>query len=169
MAEAGLGQYSCALVRSVFMCHCPPRSVSVTPIRVAGISQRRSWQGVQGAGIQRLLSAAPPLPLHPHRYGSVTHSPTVVTVMVAFSAADYRAGASAEERRDVSSCSVSSVLWSSVCLWSLIGPSCPLIRNSWSLSVQNMPQSGLQMGMSTQFGRQLSIGSTYRVITFFLF
>lgn len=63
-----------SLLRFVFflVCFCPSRSVSETPIRVAGISQRKSWQGDQGAGIQRLLLAAPPLPLHPHRYVSCT-------------------------------------------------------------------------------------------------
>lgn len=89
MAEAVLLKDWCALVMSVFLCHCPPRSVSVTPIRVAGTSQRRSWRGVQGAGIQRLLSVAPPLPLHLHKYDSLdTLTPVTVTVEVVLRAAD---------------------------------------------------------------------------------
>lgn len=66
----------------LFVCFCPPRSVSETPIREAGISQRKSWQGDQGAGIQHLLLATLPLPLHPHRYvscsfSSLSHPPFV--------------------------------------------------------------------------------------------
>lgn len=60
------------------VCFRPPRSVSETPIRVAGISQRKSWQGEQGAGIQHLLLATPLLPLHPHRYVSCTILPISV-------------------------------------------------------------------------------------------
>lgn len=63
---------ACAQLSTVFVCSRPPRSVSETPIRAAGISQRKSWQGDQGAGIQHLLLATPPLPLHPHRYVSHT-------------------------------------------------------------------------------------------------
>lgn len=65
---------ACSQVAFLFLCALfrPPRSVSGTPIRVAGISQRKSWQGEQGAGIQHLLLATPLLPLHPHRYVSCT-------------------------------------------------------------------------------------------------
>lgn len=113
----------------LLLCHCPPRSVSVTPIRVARISQRRSWQGVQGAGIQRLLSAPPPLHQPHHRYGllwnTLTHlSPAVVTYKYL-------------ERWKVSYSLVavwalcSNLLSATVCVRQdqFIQPSCPIIRN----------------------------------------
>lgn len=53
-----------------FLHHCPPRSVSVTPIRVAGILRRRSWQGAREAGIQRHRLVHPPPLRLPHRYVS---------------------------------------------------------------------------------------------------